>query len=111
MTRRFTLDAATDLAARAVRAAGASDEAALSLARATVSANSHGKGSSGFSHLMDYLAALQAGRIVGEAEPIVTLAAPAAIHCDARGGVPAAACASALSVLLAPTAARRARVL
>src|SRR5258708_35095132 len=87
MTRRFTLDAATDLAARAVRAAGASDEAALSLARATVSANAHGKGSSGFSHLMDYLAALQAGRIVGEAEPIVTLAAPAAIHCDARGGV------------------------
>jgi (2R)-3-sulfolactate dehydrogenase (NADP+) len=87
MTRRFTLQAATDLAARAIRAAGASDEAALSLARATVSANAHGKGSSGFSHLMDYLAALQAGRIVGEAEPIVTLAAPAAIHCDARGGV------------------------
>src|ERR1700730_19029171 len=87
MTRRFTLEAATDLAARAIRAAGASDEVALSLARATVSANAHGKGSSGFSHLMDYLAALQGGRIVGEAEPIVTLPAPAAIHCDARGGV------------------------
>src|SRR5258708_30072242 len=86
MTRRFTLQAATDLAARAIRAAGAGEAAALSLARATVSANAHGKGSSGFSHLMDYLAALQAGRIVGEAEPIVTLAAPAAIHCDARGG-------------------------
>ena len=87
MTRRFTLDAATDLAARAVRAAGASDEAALSLARATVSANAHGKGSSGFSHLMDYLAALRAGRIVGDAEPFVTSPAPAAIHCDARGGI------------------------
>ena len=87
MTRRFTLEAATDLAARAVRAAGASDEAALSLARATVSANAHGKGSSGFSHLMDYLAALRAGRIVGDAEPLVTSPAPAAIHCDARGGI------------------------
>ena len=87
MTRRFTLEAATDLAARAVRAAGASDEAALSLARATVSANAHGKGSSGFSHLMDYLAALRAGRLVGDAEPVVTSPAPAAIHCDAQGGI------------------------
>ena len=87
MTLRFTLEAATDLAARAIRAAGASDEAALALARATISANAHGKGSSGFSHLMDYLAALRAGRIVGDAEPIVTSSAPAAIHCDARGGI------------------------
>jgi (2R)-3-sulfolactate dehydrogenase (NADP+) len=87
MTRRFTLDAATDLAERALRAAGANDEAALSLARATVSANAHGKGSSGFSHLMDYLNALRAGRIVGDAEPIVTSPAPAVIHCDAKGGI------------------------
>jgi (2R)-3-sulfolactate dehydrogenase (NADP+) len=87
MTRRFTVEAATDLAARAIRAAGASDEAALSLARATVSANAHGKGSSGFSHLMDYLGALRAGRIVGDAEPLITSPAPAALHCDARGGI------------------------
>jgi (2R)-3-sulfolactate dehydrogenase (NADP+) len=87
MTRRFTLQAATDLAARAIRAAGASDEAALSLARATVSANAHGKGSSGFSHLMDYLAALRAGRIIGDAEPLINSAALAAIHCDAKGGI------------------------
>src|SRR5271156_1134437 len=87
MTRRFTLEAATELAARAVRAAGAGDEAARSLARATVSANAHGKGSSGFSHLMDYLAALRAGRIVGDAVPFVTSPASAAIHCDARGGI------------------------
>ena len=87
MTRRFTLEAATDLAARAIRAAGASHEVALSLARATVSADAHGKGSSGFSHLMDYLAALRAGRIVGDPEPVVTSPAPAAIHCDARGGI------------------------
>jgi (2R)-3-sulfolactate dehydrogenase (NADP+) len=87
MTRRFTLQAATDFAARAIRAAGGSDEVALSLARATVSANAHGKGSSGFSHLMDYLAALRAGRIVGDAEPVITSPAPAAIHCDAKGGI------------------------
>jgi (2R)-3-sulfolactate dehydrogenase (NADP+) len=87
MTRRFSLKAATDLAARAARAAGASEEAALSLARATVSANAHGKGSSGFSHLMDYLSALRARRIVGHAEPLITSPTPAAIHCNAKGGI------------------------
>jgi (2R)-3-sulfolactate dehydrogenase (NADP+) len=87
MTQCFTLEAATNLAVRAIRAAGASDEAALSLARATVSANAHGKGSSGFSHLMDYLSALRAGRIVGDADPLITSPAPAAIHCDGKGGI------------------------
>ena len=87
MTRRLSLAEATGLAERACRAAGASEDAASSLARATVSANAHGKGSSGFSHLMDYLTALRAGRIVGDAEPLIASPAPAAIHCDARGGI------------------------
>ena len=30
---------------------------------------------------------MRAGRIVGNAEPLVTSPAPAAIHCDARGGI------------------------
>jgi (2R)-3-sulfolactate dehydrogenase (NADP+) len=30
---------------------------------------------------------LRAGRIVGDAEPLITSPAPAAIHCDARGGI------------------------
>ena len=87
MTRRLSLDEATDLAERACRAAGASDEAARSLARATVSADAHGKSSIGFAHLLDYLAAFREGRIDRGAEPLVTSPAPAAIHCDARGGI------------------------
>lgn len=87
MTRRLSLDEATGLAARAGRVAGLSDAAALALARATVSANAHGKGSSGFSHLIDYLSAARAGRIVGDAEPVLSSPAPAMIHCDARGGI------------------------
>jgi (2R)-3-sulfolactate dehydrogenase (NADP+) len=87
MTRRLSLEEATHLAARAARAAGASDDAAQSLARATVSADAHGKSSIGFGHLLDYLAALREGRINGGAEPLVTSPAPAAIHCDARGGI------------------------
>ena len=69
------------------RAAGLGDEAALSLARATVSADAHGRSSIGFGHLLDYLAALREGRIDGDAEPLITSPAPAAIHCDARGGI------------------------
>jgi (2R)-3-sulfolactate dehydrogenase (NADP+) len=87
MTRRLSLEEATDLAARAARAAGASDEAARSLARATVSAEAHGKSSIGFAHLMDYLTALREGRIDGDAEPRVMSPAPAVIHCDAKGGI------------------------
>ena len=87
MTRRLSLEEATGLAERAARAAGLSAEAALALARATVSANAHGKSSSGFSHLIDYLSASRAGRIVGDAEPVLTSPVPAAIHCDASGGI------------------------
>jgi (2R)-3-sulfolactate dehydrogenase (NADP+) len=87
MTRRLSLFEATDLAERACRAAGASHDAARSLARATVSAEAHGKGSIGFGHLLDYLAAFREGRIDGGAEPAVTSPAPAAIHSDARGGI------------------------
>ena len=87
MTRRLSLEEATDLAARAARAAGLSDEAARSLARATVSADAHGKSSIGFGHLLDYLAALREGRIDGDAEPLIASPAPAAIQCDARGGI------------------------
>ena len=87
MTRRLSLEEATGLAERAARAAGLSAEAALALARATVSANAHGKSSSGFSHLIDYLSASRAGRIVGDAEPVLTSPVPAAIHCDAGGGI------------------------
>src|SRR5208282_533869 len=83
VTRRLSLAEAADLAERACRAAGASDEAARSLARATVSADAHGKSSIGFAHLLDYLAAFREGRIDGGAEPLVTSPAPAAIDCDA----------------------------
>ena len=87
MTRRLSLEEATGLAARAAHAAGLSDEAAQSLARATVSADAHGKSAIGFRHLLDYLAAAREGRIDGAAEPHITSPAPALILCDAGGGI------------------------
>jgi (2R)-3-sulfolactate dehydrogenase (NADP+) len=87
MMRRLRLDEAAELAARACRAAGASEDAARSLAMATVSADAHGKTGIGFAHLVDYLAAFREGRIDGGADPVVTSPAPAVINCSARGGI------------------------
>src|SRR5271166_3674674 len=87
MTRRFSAEEAVELTARACRAAGASEAAARSLARATVAAELQGRRTTGFSHLLDYLAALREGRIDGAAEPELTSPAPAMIACDAKGGI------------------------
>jgi len=86
-TRRFTREEALALARRACCAAGASEAAAASLAEATVSAETYGKSSVGFAHLVDYLTSLVEGRIDGTAEPVVSFPASALVHVDARGGI------------------------
>jgi LDH2 family malate/lactate/ureidoglycolate dehydrogenase len=84
--RRFDQERAFELAFSACRGAGASEAAARSLAEATVAAELRGKPSVGFQHLLDYLAAFAAGRIVGGAEPELSSPAAAIIRSDARGG-------------------------
>jgi (2R)-3-sulfolactate dehydrogenase (NADP+) len=86
-TVRLTLDEAFELARRACVAAGAQDAMARSLAEATVSAEACGRTSVGFAHLPDYIAALKAGRIKGDAEPALSFPAPCLIACDVRGGI------------------------
>jgi (2R)-3-sulfolactate dehydrogenase (NADP+) len=85
--RRFDQERAFELAFSACRGAGASEAAARSLAEATVAAELRGKPSVGFQHLLDYLAAFAAGRIVGGAEPELSSPAAAIIRSDARGGI------------------------
>jgi len=85
--KRFDRDGAFELAYAASRGAGAGESAARSLAQATVSAEFDGKASAGFQHLPDYLAALAAGRIVGDAEPELACPTAALIRSDARGGI------------------------
>ena len=70
----------------AALAAGASAPAAESIARATVAAEADGQASVGLSHFIDYLEALEAGRIRGEAAPALTRPAPTIILSDADGG-------------------------
>lgn len=84
---QLSLDQATGLCRMAVLGAGASDEVARSLAAASVAAEAEGNATVGLSHLVDYLEALEAGRIDGKAEPTVTRPALAVYLSDARGGV------------------------
>jgi (2R)-3-sulfolactate dehydrogenase (NADP+) len=85
--KRLSLTDATELVRRACLGAGASPQAALALAWATVSAEAHGVASVGFRHLIDYLQSLREGRIDGGATPVVSSPAPALMQCDARGGI------------------------
>lgn len=70
----------------AAMAAGASPDAAVSLARATLAAEMEGNRAVGLAHLPYYLDALREGRIDGGAEPTIDRPLPAVIHVDAHGG-------------------------
>ncbi|HYI04732.1 MAG TPA: Ldh family oxidoreductase, partial [Reyranella sp.] len=83
---KLSLEQATALCEQSARAAGASPETALSLARSVVAAEADGQASVGLSHFIDYLEALEAGRIDGAAVPEITRPAPAIILSDAHGG-------------------------
>lgn len=84
---QLSLDQAGGLCRMAVLGAGASEEVAQSLAAATVAAEAEGNAAVGLSHLIDYLEALETGRINGKAEPVVTRPALAVYLSDARGGI------------------------
>jgi (2R)-3-sulfolactate dehydrogenase (NADP+) len=86
-TIRLGLDEATKLCERAALAAGANEEAAQSLAKSVVAAQAKGVTSVGLSHFLDYLDALEAGRINGYAEPVITRPALTMYVSDARGGL------------------------
>ena len=82
----LSLDEARRLCERAAMALGASAETARSLAASVVAAEAEGQATVGLAHFIDYLDALEAGRIDGRASPVVTRPLPAIFHSDARGG-------------------------
>ena len=85
-TVRLSLDEAVSLCEQAAIAAGASKEAATALAKSAVAAEARGARAVGLSHFLDYLDALDAGRIDGRAEPVITRPALAVFVSDANGG-------------------------
>lgn len=85
-TVRLTLAEAEALCIDAAIAAGASAPAAESIARAAVAAEADGQPAVGLAHFVDYLEALEAGRIDGAATPAISRPTPVVILSDAGGG-------------------------
>ena len=83
---RMSLEEAERLCIDAALAAGASAPAAESIAKAAVAADAEGQPTVGLAHFVDYLDALDAGRIDGTATPLISRPAPAIILSDAGGG-------------------------
>ena len=84
---RLDTQEALSIARQAIRATGANDAIATSLADATVSAEWAGSRAVGFAHLPDYLDGFVRGRISKSAEPTITSPAPALTQVDAHGGI------------------------
>lgn len=82
----LSLPALERLCVDSLRAAGASEEMARSLAAATVAAERRGKSSVGAAHLLDYLDALRTGRLDGAARPRLERPRDAVLTVDADGG-------------------------
>jgi (2R)-3-sulfolactate dehydrogenase (NADP+) len=85
-TITLALPEAITLCERAAMVAGARRETASALAKSVVAAEAEGQPSVGLTHFIDYLEALEAGRIDGDAVPEIAQPAPAIILSDARGG-------------------------
>jgi (2R)-3-sulfolactate dehydrogenase (NADP+) len=98
---RIGIERLHELAARALRAAGASPEMAESAARALVVAEAQGLASHGVSRVAQYAGHLRNGRVDGRAQPQVIKARAAAILVDAGEGLAFPACALAVSEAIA----------
>jgi (2R)-3-sulfolactate dehydrogenase (NADP+) len=101
----FTIDELTDLAARAIKRAGASKAMALATAQALVAAESEGLGGHGMSRVALYAQHVREGRVDGKAKPAVVRRKGATCLVDARGGL--AYLAAAMAVCEAIKRARR----
>jgi (2R)-3-sulfolactate dehydrogenase (NADP+) len=85
-TVTISMEEALALCESAAMIAGANAEVANSLARSAVAAEAEGQASVGLAHFIDYLEALEAGRIDGQAVPEIARPAGAIILSDAKGG-------------------------
>lgn len=98
---RLTLSELEELAANALRAAGASAQMSASAARCLVAADAQGLGTHGISRIPTYIAHLRSGRADGNAVPrIARKSRTAACLIDAGNGLAFGACELAVSEAL-----------
>lgn len=98
---QLTIEQATGLVRQALRAAGAGDAMASSVARALVLAESQGLSGHGLSRVGQYCTHLRNGRADGQAVPVVARQKGAAILVDAGAGLAFPACDLAIDKAIA----------
>src|SRR5690349_20836200 len=94
---RYSLDALTELATRALLRAGANAAMAESTATALVKADAQGLPSHGVARVLQYATHLRNGRASGQAEPRVVRERHGAALVDAGAGLAFPACALAVT--------------
>ena len=98
---RLSIEEMRNLANRALRNAGASEEMAASTACALAEAESQGLSSHGLSRVPQYAAHLRNGRADGTSIPVITNSRGGAALVDARSGLAFPACALAVTEAIA----------
>src|SRR5258708_38728197 len=93
----LSLMAARELARNVLRAAGVADPHAEAVMRALVAAEADGLASHGLVRLPMYADQVKAGKVDGQAVPVVTETAPGAVEGDGKGGVELPALPSGLA--------------
>ena len=101
----LSIEAATELATRALKRAGAGDTMAASTAKALVRAEAQGLASHGLSRVLQYTTHLRNGRVDGNALAVVAKQKGAAVLVDAKQGLAFPACD--LAIATAITTARQ----
>ncbi|MGB0482585.1 MAG: Ldh family oxidoreductase, partial [Alphaproteobacteria bacterium] len=86
MDMTLTLDEVYALAVDRLTDAGASAENAASVARSTWRAERDGIRSHGLMYVPIYAEHVRCGKVVGDAEPVVSRPRPGAVHVDAANG-------------------------
>ncbi|MFZ1815896.1 MAG: Ldh family oxidoreductase [Rhizobiaceae bacterium] len=86
MSGKMQLAEIGEMAANALRGAGARDQNAASVARSTVLAERDGIRSHGLLYVPIYAEHVRCGKVDGEAVPVVSRSAPGVVRVDARNG-------------------------
>ncbi|MEP6825930.1 MAG: Ldh family oxidoreductase [Ramlibacter sp.] len=97
---QLSIQQATDLAAQALRQAGAGDAMAVSTAKALVLAEAQGITSHGLSRVAQYVTHLRNGRVDGRAQAAVARRHGATLLVDARQGLAFPACDLAIALTI-----------
>ena len=88
MNQKVPCEEAFRLCKNALEQNDISAESADAIAKSLIDAELQGKSNVGWPHLVDYLEAVQEGRVDGQASPKINRSAPALFQIDADGGFP-----------------------